>query len=334
MGGNALKDTDTTRLNRDEYFKYSLEICHILKNKLGIKNFSIIPAYTEKESFGDVDILVAKEEMESHSQEDILSAFNSKDSHFNGDVWSLEYKNFQVDLINTPIDEMEIAFVYFSWNDLGNLMGKVAHKFGLKYGHKGLFYRASNRPYMVNDIFITKDLKEVFELLGNDYMRFVRGFNSLDDIFEYTTSSTFFNPDLFPQDGMNYAERDRISKRPTYREFLLWIKGKGFQKYQFEEDKDKYLPMIMEKFPNFEVEYTRLQKLAEERIAVKKKFNGNIVGRVSGLKGKPLGDLLRAIKERFESESEFNSFILDESHDMNFIESYIRRSCNKNSPRI
>lgn len=41
-------------------------------------------------------------------------------------------------------EHFNTSLEYLNWNDLGNLIGRIAHKFGLKYGHKGLLYIIKN----------------------------------------------------------------------------------------------------------------------------------------------------------------------------------------------
>ena len=119
MGGNALKNTFTRRFERDEYHAVSSEaLIRLLSSEDGIvTSANIIPAYREKESFGDVDILYSTKDGLRLSDSEINRLFRPKEVVKNHDVISLDFKEIQVDLIHTPAESMEYAMAYFAWND-------------------------------------------------------------------------------------------------------------------------------------------------------------------------------------------------------------------------
>ena len=131
MGGNVFKDGSTRRYSAQEYhdltYRMSVNLWNISSK------FDIIPAYLEKESFGDVDVLIIP--FGQLSKERLSSVFNTTEDHVvhNGDVWSLVFEEIQVDLITSNEEEYAASLDYFAWNDYGNLRGKIIHKFGLKF---------------------------------------------------------------------------------------------------------------------------------------------------------------------------------------------------------
>jgi hypothetical protein len=47
---------------------------------------------------------------------------------------------FQVDLISNPAESFEFASRYFSYNDAGNLVGRLAHARYTSLRHDGLYF--------------------------------------------------------------------------------------------------------------------------------------------------------------------------------------------------
>lgn len=311
MGGNALKQfgIETDRLPKAEYDKIVDEVVTIIKDTLDhggyIRKVKPILAYKNKQDFGDADILMCSDELNPNWIELLTKAFNSKAIYNNGDVCSFEYKNFQIDVIKTPRYEFDIAYCYFSYNDLGNLVGKLFHKFGLKFGHDGLKYVYRDEDHILAEITITHNFKDVCEFLGLDHSKWVDGFDELEDIFKWVASSKYFNPDIYLLDNLNHIARVRDRKRKTYNAFLEWCKTWEGEKYEFKKDKALYLPMLFEYWNKtsdwdlertFETEYMEVYKNSLVKKEMAKKFNGVLVREITGLDGKPLGDFMRHLK--------------------------------------
>ena len=155
MGGNALKNTNTRRYNSDEYFKLfqviGAQICdHVVQ-------FGLIKSYRNKDTFGDMDILYVHNGT-INMRDVVTSLFNPNEIVVNGDVMSFNVEELQVDLIKVNLEEYDFAMKYFSYNDLGNLIGRVAHKLGLKFGRKGLLYVYRKNDKILGEVTITNDL--------------------------------------------------------------------------------------------------------------------------------------------------------------------------------
>jgi len=134
VGGNLFK---TKRIDLVEYN----ELCDDIKIKLNTmyKTFEVIPAYINKKTFGDIDVLVLSNEGNNYNN--IINLFNPEDIHNNNPIITIKYKDVQIDFILcNSIELFNSSLFYFSYNDLGNLLGRIYHKFGIKFGHDGLFY--------------------------------------------------------------------------------------------------------------------------------------------------------------------------------------------------
>ena len=234
MGGNALKNTNTRRYLRDEYEVLSKKIIHQLEGGSFFKGrMRIIPSYAQKESFGDLDLLVENTEHKDSLDivEYLRQSFGPNELIANGSVISINVEELQTDFLICEPELFEVSLNYFSFNDLGNLMGRIAHKMGLNYGHDGLsysVYHKENDSLSLGKVFLSTNSEEIFEFLGFDYQRFVQGFSSLQDIFEYVAKSRYFDPDFFDLEKRDYRSRVRDQKRSTYNGFLTWMSLQDF----------------------------------------------------------------------------------------------------------
>ena len=139
MGGNAMKKYNVERLSKEQYN----EVVSALTATLPKKTLPI-PAYRNKESFGDCDLLTtaSNQEFETSLSKDFVILGKSS----NGVVtsYALKYKNlppFQFDLIKTTGSNFDFNYKYLSFNDLGNLIGRIAAAFGFKFANDGLFMK-------------------------------------------------------------------------------------------------------------------------------------------------------------------------------------------------
>ena len=326
MGGNALKNTETKRLGRDEYFKVSYEVATMLCERYPQSRVEAIQAYEEKETFGDLDIILETGTGDDFSRvrEDLKEMFKPNEMVPNGKVISFDYKQFQVDVILTPKSEFEFARHYYAYNDLGNLMGRVAHKFGLKYGHNGLWFMYRDGDYLVDEICVSMDVEEVFKFLDFNYTDWTMGFETLEDVFNYVHRSKYFNPTIYSFENMNHRSRVRDQKRKTYNSFLDWIDGhvksdwKDKEFYQFKKNKSDYIRMICDYFPGFEQKYLEAYyKMLDDR-ELKTKFNGTMVSEQTGYVERELGEFMKYMKSMFKDNNEFRRFVRYSSPDAIF----------------
>jgi len=306
----------TERLPAKDYYLLERRVRYKL-NQHGIKNN--VPRYfNNKEDFGDLDVLIPKglslENVKEWLKPTWLDKLRSRvfnkplpeiQDHFvNGDVISVKYCDFQIDFIRIAEENWEIAYHYFSWNDLGNLIGRLCHKFGLKYGIDGLKYIYREDNVIIGEVVITRNVNRILDFLGLDKRWFHNGFNSRKDIFDFVIESKYFNPYIYDFEHANKINRDRDKKRTTYKEWLVYIE---FLKPSFKpyvqwwecDDKKVFIPQIEEFFPESKLtakieEFKAAAQLHRERT---EKFNGNIVMQLTNLQGSELGKTLGDFKK-------------------------------------
>ena len=205
-----------------------------------------VPSYRSKDSFGDCDLLTtATDEAFENSLSKDFALLGKKR---NGSVtsYALKYGSFppfQFDLIKAKEDSFKFNYNYLSYNDLGNLIGRVAAAFGFKFAHDGLYilawydhkgeersvgrvkeYGKTNdcAEHRIEKLFIS-NFDEALEFLGFDSLRFAQGFNTIDDILDFVANSKYFCKDFFLFENRNHDQRKRDVKRPTYTRALEYF---------------------------------------------------------------------------------------------------------------
>lgn len=322
MGGNAIPNAQ--RMSKERY----LEVCDDLSQTFkyvskssqvtGWANgdFYIVPAYEDKDSFGDIDIVIGitKEFDRKQFEKYVIGACFKVT---NGPVTSFEWEGHQVDLIYHSMKDYYFACNYYSYNDISNLIGRITHKMGFKFGHDGLWYIMRDGDYVIQDICITKDFKTALSLFDFDYERFSKGFKNLEEIFEYIVSNPYFNPDIYLLENRNHTARVRDRKRKTYMAFLDYCANNDFKnKYTFQEDKEIYLDMMCSKFPRFRAELALAKNINNTRKMAKSKLTTEIIKEHTGLKDKELGDYIKATVQRYNNTYDWwviiNSLTVDQ----------------------
>ena len=321
MGGRALKSVDTRRINRVEFDRISKEIMNILKltfNKVGIPFF-----YKKKESFGDIDFVISNDGFNGSIREYIENTFTPNEIFHNGNAYSFDYESVQIDLIFTPDEDYESTLNYMGGNDLGNFIGRLAQSLGFKYGQEGLWYNHYSDANTKTTIMVSKDYREIFSFLDLDYDKWIEGFDSLEEIFEYVMTSFLFNPKIFQLKELNKINRERNLKRASYMSFLEYIEDKepndeydGEVIYTLKKD---VINVIREAFPsvNIDLRLAEIDYETAKKKLVNMKFNGKTIMEKFELEGKELGNAIKAFKDIIINHSydgiydDFNVYILE-----------------------
>lgn len=311
MGGNAIPDAQRMSKERFE------EVCDAISRKIKFFHveFFIVPAYSEKDSFGDIDVVIRLDE---HVDRVRLESFICEGVRVkNGPVTSFEFMGHQIDFIYHSPEDFDFSCHYYSYNDISNLIGRITHKMGFKFGHDGLWYIMRDGDYVIQDICITKDFKTALSLFNFDYERFSKGFKNLEEIFEYIVSNPYFNPDIYLLENRNHTARVRDRKRKTYMAFLNYCANNDFKnKYTFQEDKEIYLDMMCSKFPRFRAELTLAKNINNTRKMAKSKLTTEIIKEHTGLKDKEFGDYIKATVQRYNNTYDWwviiNSLTVDQ----------------------
>jgi len=249
--------------------------------------------YRDKKDFGDLDIIIKN----TVPTEKLLKLFTGSECHYDQSetTVSFNYKDFQIDFIRVKPEDFQIAFHYFSYNDLGNLIGQLARMNYLKFGSDGLKYVHYIKGQKIGTINVSKNIDKILTFLDLNPSKFHAGFDSLKEVFDYVIKSKYFNPYVSDLEPYGYSEagvalyrlnkinRERNYKRKTYQEWLEYIKKykTGDDVYKFREDTNvnEVFDRINNFFPEvkFKEKIENIKKMEENRIKIKNKFNGNII---------------------------------------------------------
>ena len=297
MGGNALTPGLTRRFLKEEYEAVRVEIESILSIAFPGCRYSTIRSYAQKESFGDIDILLESNDL-GNIREIIQGRFKPSEIVHNGTVWSFDYKTLQVDLILSSAELFDVSDDYFAFNDCGNLISRIAFNMGLSNGHKGLLFKVNDGTQQIGVITLSTNTKEIHEFLGYDHDRYLKGFDTLEDIFEFVVSSPYYNYSIFSFENRNSVARIRDIKRKTYTEFLVWAEERKASHSQYAyQNKKAYLSLIFDTFPESKVKYEEFIQLNEDRKLIKRFMNGDRISVLTGLTHKSLGLFMRHLRE-------------------------------------
>ena len=321
MGGRALKNTYTRRYSKQEFETVSNELLDKIKVTFDRANTPLY--YHNKETFGDIDIIVDTDYHYEFGQrvktedgfirEYIEDAFKPNEIFHNGNCYSFDYKEVQVDFMCIPSEDYNSNYHYLAFNDLGNYIGRIAHRLGLKYGQEGLWYNHYINDQNVGKVMISKDYGKIFKFLDLDYGRWLEGFDELEDTFKYVTTSKYFDTDMFQLDRLNRINRERNLKRVSYMLFLDWINDVYPHKEGKMEPRGGLFKAIEKAFPdsNFMIQIKEYEYKISRTELINVKFNGGIIMRKYGFKGKEIGDALTGFRE-YADKVLGNTYSLDE----------------------
>lgn len=299
MGGTALDifGVKTRRQTRPELDVIFRQLHLILAPYC--TNFQETIFYRRKDSFGDLDILISSETRETITilREKIQSLVDqglSKGVVRNDTVISFEWSELQVDLIWFHNDEFDTAEFYYSYNDLHNLIGKIADYHNLHFGQWGLKWDTHIGQKTLKVILET-DRRKIYEALGYDYDQYLKGFDSIEEIFDFVLTSTRFDYRAFLEENMDYRNRTRNKKRPLYQRFLVFLEDKPkieakLPPYTQEEIFSKWAHR------GVKLQYLTFQKDILNDAIVREKFSGYTIQQLVGLQGKALGTVMADFK--------------------------------------
>lgn len=309
MGGNLFK---LGRLPQAQYHTLESQLRQYLDTRFG-EHYRIPRYYHSKPDFGDIDVLLSSAALPdggwTQLRLQIIQELGIQDYKMVNRVLSTVYHDFQTDFFILPQADFLSTWQFLCYNDLGNLLGKLFRRFNLKYGEEGLsyVYRRPDSDHYKRDLPLTQDMSHILSFLGLDYQTWDTGFNTLEDMFKWVTTSPYFTVEPFLE--RTATTQKRAQHRPTMAKFIAWLQQEGIQtRYPFLEDRDQYLPLIISHFPQADLP---AQILAEEARtaqvqALQAKFSGQLVMQhFPDLQGDRLGRFIVAFKATFtDFESE------------------------------
>lgn len=305
MGGKLF---NTSRKNTIKHLKIQEELIPILSNVLNTK-IKPVKFYSNKKDHGDLDLICLDNQQDNYPI--IKQLYDTCNK--NGNVISFVHDSYQVDLIFQPQSNWNICNYFYDFDPLGNLTGKIAHRFNLKFGFAGLTYPyRGNRNTIVENIPISKNPEKIFNFLGYDFNEYLNGFNDINDIFKYVQKSKYFDEKIFYFENLNSIDKKRNAKRKTYNEFITYINSNKQLNDKIYIDKLNVIELINKEFPESNlierINYLNTQNDINNQI--KNKFNGDLIIEWTNntIIEKELGDLIYNYKQNI---SNFDEYILN-----------------------
>ena len=286
MGGHALKNVKTRRLPLKEYDQIKNEISAFFD----VQEIAFIPEVPNKQDFGDLDILYKGESSLGKNTFDLIREKikpQPREIVHNGDVYSFDYKSFQIDLIKCY--NFEMGQFYLSYGDFGGIIGRIVNRYNIKFGQEGLWINVhldEGKTHSHGRIILSDSPKQICEFLGLDHTKWISGFQSKQEIFEYAISCRLFDPRYFD----HLTERNR--KRPMYLEFVEYVENLMPR----ETPDPRALQMEAITFFGKIHEYNKIIEDLEIRRQRREKFNGRIFLDL-GIPEKEIGSAIAKFKE-------------------------------------
>lgn len=248
-----------------------------------------------KTTFGDLDIIIPEQFLNA-----VVSLLETQGLplSINTNVISYQYEQHQVDLIFLKEEYIPYAINYFSFGDHGNVIGRLSKRHGLKNGFKGFQHTFERDNGNVKiDIPVSMDYVEMLNYLKFDSDKFLKGFDTELELFEWLTSSPYFDSTIYSFELMANKDRVRDRKRKFYRDFLQHIDSRSY-------DKNPPSPEpFSEYFPDFQPKYDAVLNDYNKLVEYRSKFNGSIVGELTGREGRVLGELMSSFRSLYSKET-------------------------------
>lgn len=308
MGGNALKNTNIVRISLLTLNKIKEKIKEKISDYLEIDFMIENP---EKKDFGDLDVIYKiKPGSKIVVRELIETIFCPVEIFVSGDIISFAYPSelegeyVQIDFIKCK--NLKMSKFYFSFGDLGNILGYITNYYNIKFGHFGLFVKISKEmcedetdlqsSNFIDQFYLTDEPEKICEFFQLDYSSWSK-LSTEHEIFSWVCSSPYFSKQIYKE--VNNKTKRNIYRRPMYIRFVEWLNNLDDNYIEIE----KY-DRRMEAIKYFDLEWKlkdifTLNKIIQER---KNKFNGN---KIIELK------ILQSNKELGKFITKFKSYITD-----------------------
>lgn len=197
----------------------------------------VVPAEApDKTDYGDVDFLV-ETPVEGFTWEAVEQSLNAHRTVKSGESRSFavpitfsEDTDADIDIdVYAQIDVNLCRPGFLQWErlldshgDMWQIIGRFLRPLGLTATGKGLHVRISeiealNRVESM--LYLTHDVGRTLEFLGLDVQRYQAGFTTRDDLYRWCISGRFFHPTSLKRDLQTSNDRQRMRKRPMFRDF-------------------------------------------------------------------------------------------------------------------
>jgi hypothetical protein len=367
MGGNALNKVIASRINLEQYEKIKKDLESKLNQFIQLEFTIDVPGkvdfgdidilYMFKNNNDNQDIKRDNQDIKQDNQ-DIVKLIEQIYSPIeivpNGPVCSFAYyldtidKYFQVDLIK--VNNLPMSRFYFSYGDLGGIIGRITQHKCITFGSDGLRISPNQETIskflslgklkldlqitqeqitqsILPNIILTNKPDEICTFIDLDWNKWVGGFDSKQEIFEWIRNSKWFNLDSFR--ALNCEHRRRANSRPMYQEFLKFIFADEPEFTIEKSNSLKYVNMQLESLDWFGKTHILVEEILEVQVRLlrKNKFSGKKFLDL-GIGSKQIKKYLEDFKSYVESESKTNFEIWLDTNEPELIDKTIGEFLN------
>lgn len=213
-----------------------------------------------------------------------------------------EVEQFYVKIKLVRTGTIVFNYLYFSYA-FHYLIGKLGRSARVYIVENGMYYRYYDGEKVVGNVLITTDFEKILTFFKLDFFRFVKGFNDLDELFDFVTTSPYFRTSEFTRATHSFWMHEKI---------VEYIERKGLDTTHTAqriplEDVAAAFPLV-----NLLEQAERLKHHREIRVQAGKKFNGKTaMGLIDGLVGDAVRTTMGAFLHSFPTPYDTHAFIVD-----------------------
>ncbi|KAG6376974.1 hypothetical protein JVT61DRAFT_1014 [Boletus reticuloceps] len=120
-------------------------------------------------------------------------------------------------------EEAQRVTVFHGYGDLGIIIGAITKSHGLSVNHHGLKVAT---PHPNPPMLLTSSPRVIFDFMGLSMDRWMRGFETVEETFNFAATSRFFDPRRLYVPSM-HALNKSAQGRNMYSDFLVWAQDKA-----------------------------------------------------------------------------------------------------------
>lgn len=270
------------------------DVVHFLTQKLDDQKltYTIVNNVTEQSLFKEVNVIIDID-MLSHSFFDITPYARNANVH----TFILNHK-YKVNFIKLDKEHHDIAKFYYSYNDFGFILSTLlSYRSNYVLKETGLYYKyqEGKKPHL---IFLTNKLDDILSIVQLDIETYNKGFNTLDELFQYVSLCPIFNSSIFQIDNLKRLDKCHYRISKTYSKFIKWLSKNEIDAKSY----GKLIPAYVKFKDIVELEINSINENTKFAIEFKSKFNGSIVRSLTGLQDKDLAQFISLLKKKYSSE--------------------------------
>jgi hypothetical protein len=298
MGGNALKThfgIEAKRVSTHEFHQIVSEAIVILNNA-GYHNNDFVRFYANKESHGDIDMIVGTNE-EAPNVSKIKELFDTDAVFKNSNCFSILFHGTQLDLIFVSNIKTRANLDFRNYSPFGNIFSRLLKQLDVSWKVDGLYYVLRLGDSYKQNIFLTDNFSSILEYGDLDPLLYGR-FREEQDIFHYVTTSMYFRRSIYALENLNHINRKRDTVRPDYNRWNAYIQNAEDNLLPDQlPTEEENLHTIARHFPHVLSEIKKGYDGYLQTLKIREKFNGDLLSRETGLEGKELGLAISVFKD-------------------------------------